>query len=133
MPIRLWSTVMNHESAPVIERGRRSTGSRRAGGAGTTSSVSGSRTVVIAVLLSGVPLSRLPLSRTQSLEGLQVGEELGDLVFGQLDRQDHLVAGLGLLRIAQPLAEVVGRHLVDRAAERLAHVEMGQVGTDLAG
>src|SRR5438477_12032703 len=111
MPIRLWSTVVNHDAGPVMARGRRMI-------AGSTSWTSGSGGVVT-VGSRTVAISGLPECWSRSLQRVQISDELGDLILAQVEVRHHrsrLLAGW----VAQPLAQVAVVQIEDGTGERPA-------------
>src|SRR5436853_3808149 len=128
MPIRLWSIVVSHPTNPFVVRGRFSSGgSRGAWGASGRSVVTGSSVVVIGTLrlVSGGGRGQ----GGRSLQRVQEGDELGDLVLAEVE-VGHVRAGLLGGRIAQPPAKVVVVHLQYRPREHAALTQVGEVRTE---
>src|SRR5688500_7805448 len=96
--MRLWSMVVIHPHTPWVCVGRLSSVGSPVGGGGASE---GSRTVAIRRRLQ----SRRGVRSTWSLQCVQVGDQLGDLAFGELE-VGHLRPRLLARRVAQPLAQV---------------------------
>src|SRR4051794_21281896 len=97
MPIRLWSTVVNHDAKPVMARGRR----RMAG----CSSIRSTSAGVVTVGSRTVAISRLPECGWRSLQRIQVGDQLSDLVLAEIEVRHHR-SRLHGGRVEEPPAQV---------------------------
>src|ERR671922_2024326 len=117
-PIRLWSTVVSHETSPVVDRGRRKKLAR------------GTATVAISRRSSCYGCRPSP-----SFQAQQVGDDGLDLVLGEaqlLQARRHLGAGLDPRGVLEPPGQVALVELEDRPRERAPAGQVGQVGAHLA-
>src|SRR5205807_4614826 len=107
-------------------------GGSRGGWATSGSSVWTGSSVVVIGTLRQVSGGGRGLGGAWSLQRVQEGDELGDLVLAEVE-VGHV--GTGLLRrgVPQPAAEVVVVHLEDRSREHAALAQVGEVGTQRPG
>src|SRR5579872_3146747 len=116
--MRLWSMVVSHPTTPSVDCGRLSIRDGR----GRAGAVPGGWGVVVTRAINAL----------DSLEGVEVGDQLGDLLFGEL-ADPHVGTGLGRLGVAEPDPEVGVVQHEDGAGEVVPGLQVGEVGTDLAG
>src|SRR5213593_826480 len=125
MPVFLWSTVVIQLQNPVVSRGRRKTDRWTGAGAGssTASAITGLRSGrAISLQRLQIPYQRLDLGIGEHRSaGLAPGPDL------------HVVAGLHGLGIVEPVGQVLGRVLEDRAGEGRPASEVSEIGTDHPG